>query len=162
MISIDSDVLRGLATAANATVSEISAGVEKLNAVTTHDDWNCAERDQINEQITAAKKKINTLSINTQTLLDLIRQSANRFDEVDSNTTKAFQSVQDSLSDFFSIKSPVVHLSQGAASTQLHDTLYDATQIHDLQTANIINNINAPIKVCYYSDLDFSQLNSEV
>ncbi len=147
MISIDSDVLRGLATAANATVSEISAGVE---------------RDQINEQITAAKKKINTLSINTQTLLDLIRQSANRFDEVDSNTTKAFQSVQDSLSDFFSIKSPVVHLSQGAASTQLHDTLYDATQIHDLQTANIINNINAPIKVCYYSDLDFSQLNSEV
>lgn len=57
MISIDSDVLRGLATAANATVSEISAGVEKLNAVTTHDDWNCAERDQINEQITAAKKE---------------------------------------------------------------------------------------------------------
>ena len=101
MISIDSDVLRGLATAANATVSEISAGVEKLNAVTTHDDWNCAERDQINEQITAAKKKINTLSINTQTFLDLIRQSANRFDEVDSNTTKAFQSVIPALVLFF-------------------------------------------------------------
>lgn len=162
MISIDSDVLRSLTSAANATVSEISAGVEKLQAVTTHDDWNCAERDRINDLITAAKKKIHTLSINTQTYLDLIRQSANRFDEADSNTTKAFQSVQDSLSDFFSIKSPVVYLASGTASTQMHDTLYDSVQIHDFQTANIINNINTPIKVCNYADLDFSLLNSEV
>ena len=161
MISIDSDVLRGLTSTANATVSEISAGVEKLNMVTTHDDWNCVERDYINEQITSAKKRINNLSINTQTYLDLIRQSANKFDEVDSNTTKAFQRVQDSLSDFFAIKSPVVHLSSGASSAQFRDALYDSTQVHDFQTANIVKNIDSPIKVCYFSDLDFSRLNSE-
>lgn len=161
MISIDSDVLRGLTTAANATVSEISAGIEKLNLVTEHNDWNCAERDNINEMIKSSKKKINTLSINTQSFLDLIRQSANRFDEVDSDATKAFQSVHDLLSDFFSIKSPIVHLGSNEVSTQINDAIYASTQVHDFQTANIINNMNAPIKVCYYADLDFSQLNSE-
>lgn len=161
MISIDSDVLRGLAAKANATVSEISAGIDKLNMVTTHNDWNCVERDSINELITYAKKKTNTLSINTQTFLDLVRQSANRFDEVDSNTTKAFQSVQDLLGDFFSIKSPIVDLGSGEVSTRINDTIYASTQVHDFQTANVINNMNAPIKVCYYADLDFSQLNSE-
>lgn len=162
MISIDSDVLRSLVSKANTTVSEISAGVEKLNHVTTHDDWNCAERDHINEMIVSAKKRIETLSINTQSCLDLIRQSADKFDEADSNTTKAFQRVQDSLSDFFSIKSPIVHFGSGASSMQLRDTLFDSNQVHDFQTANIVQNMNAPIKVCYYSDLDFSRLNSEV
>lgn len=161
MISIDSDVLRSLVSMANTTLSEISTGVEKLNCVTTHDDWNCLERDYINEIIISAKKRINTLSVNTQTYLDLIRQSADKFDEADSDTTKAFQRVQDSLSDFFSIKSPVVHLSSGASSMQLRDTVYDSKRVSNFQTANIVKNIDSPIKVCYYSDLDFSHLNSE-
>lgn len=161
MISIDSDVLRVLVSKANATVSEISAGIEKLNMVAIHNDWNCVERDSINNQIVSAKKSINSLSINTQTYLDLIRQAATKFDEVDSDATKVFQRVQDSLSDFFSIKSPVVQLNSGVSSTQLSDTIYNSKQIHDFQTANIIKNFDAPIKVCYYSDLDFSCLNSE-
>ena len=51
MICIDTEALRDAVEAARSASENISYAVEKLQSVTTHDDWVCSNRDKINEYI---------------------------------------------------------------------------------------------------------------
>ena len=52
IISIDTEVLSSVASLARSINEEISQISEIMKRVTTHDDWNCKERDSINDAIT--------------------------------------------------------------------------------------------------------------
>ena len=172
MISIDSDILRSVKASAAAAAEGITSGVQKLQSVTTHDDWNCAERDTINDQILSAKKSAETLYERTQSYLELIQRTADKFDEVDYSITQSFQNVHDSLSKALSIKTPCVYRIntdiQFPVISDIRLTKIWSKKFLELiephkhwvgsKCYNVISNMDKPISVCKYSDVDFSKL----
>ena len=163
MIAIDSDVLRSLASVADSAAQEMTSAAEKLNNVTVHDDWNCAERDIINEHIISVKKKTTALQNKTQSFLELIRNTANKFDIADSNINLSFVNLQNTVSDYLSVVSTTESISPNTTLSkviQLPSFMTDHwTEYHDYWTKYLLSNFGSSIKVCKYSDVDFSKLN---
>lgn len=157
MISIDSDIMRSIADNAASAVQEIHSGQEKLLNVTTHDDWNCRERDQINERVTELKKSVTVLQQTTERYLEIIKRTADRFDVADLNITKSFQGVRDRLGKAFSIPTPNTHELPSKRMKELKDSLTCGTTWMDVHRYYGLCEIDAPLKVCSFSDFDFSQ-----
>ena len=132
MISIDSAILRGIADNAATAVQEVSAGTEKLLSITTHDDWNCYERDQINERTTEIRKKITFLKETTERYLEIIKRTADRFDLADLNITKSFQGVQDILGKSLSVPTPTCNTQSAVQTKELKSALTGGTTWKEL------------------------------
>lgn len=158
MIKIDSDVLRNAAGVANNAVSEISSGVDKLNRVTTHDDWNCAERDTINERILAIRKNVETLQSRTGYFLDIIKSAADKFDAADANILRGFNGLHDNLGKSFAIDTPLTVDTSSAVSKEIFVDL-SHRDINSYWTNYLpVNNLISPIRICDYSAFDFKKL----
>ena len=157
MISIDSDIMRNISGNAAAAVQEVSSGTEKLLSITTHDDWNCYERDLINEKTLAIRKKITDLKSTTERYLDIINRTADRFDSADLNITKSFQEVQKRLGNALSVPTPKNDMLSGIKTTELKDKLTCGTTWMDAHKYYGLCEMDAPLKVCLFSDLDFTK-----
>jgi len=81
IISIDTEVMNTMAGLAQQASEEQDASVVSLIPVVEHYDWNCKERDEINERIMNIKKGNQKLSETLQEFAQAIRNVANRFDE---------------------------------------------------------------------------------
>lgn len=81
IISIDTEMMNTMAGLAQQASEEQDASVVSLIPVVEHYDWNCKERDEINERIISIKKGNQKLSETLQEFAQAIRNVANRFDE---------------------------------------------------------------------------------
>lgn len=93
LISINTEVLASVAALARSINEEINEISAIMNRVTTHDDWNCKERDGINEDIVQNRnmqKSIQNMSENFATLLTDI---ADRFLEAERTLPNKFQRI---------------------------------------------------------------------
>ena len=156
MITIDSDILRSMTSVAGTAVDDITSGKDKLYNVTTHDDWNCVERDYINDGIMNMKKKIDILQGKTSYFLELIKQSADKFDSVDCETSRFFQDTNGSIGDSFAIQSSISNNTALSASQEVQELLLSKGA--DYHWTGYILSSTQPIKICNYSDLDFGKI----
>ena len=157
MISIDSDVLRSLTAVADTASQEMTSGAEKLNQVTVHDDWNCAERDIINEHIVTMKQKTKALQNKTQSFLDLLRTTADRFDAADSSINLSFVNLQKTISDSMSIATESTMAATKTMSEYLAQIL-SRHKLNDFHAGYTIHNLDTPMRILRYADIDFSKL----
>lgn len=85
MISIDTDMLRQLATAANEANEAIGNATLQLTAITEHRDWGCKEKNTINEYTISNKKKIRILQDNSSSFLSALNDVVNDFENTEKN-----------------------------------------------------------------------------
>ena len=97
MICIDTEALRDAVEAARSASENISYAVEKLQSVTTHDDWVCSNRDKINEYILTNAQVIKQLQENEASFLNNLKFVSERFDETENSLVGKTASVDDAI-----------------------------------------------------------------
>ena len=76
VFDIDTDELNALAGTASSANDLISEALQTLQSVTTHNDWQCAERTRINNYILQNRQMASTLQQNAAAFYQAISKAA--------------------------------------------------------------------------------------
>lgn len=106
IISVNTDKMNELANLAASVSAELSEACACLSPVTVHDDWNCAERDVINEAIQINKKSAADLMNCAENFSSAMTKTAESFTDFELKNPLALQSLKESFSKTISIYTP--------------------------------------------------------
>ena len=90
MINIDTDTLKQCSTAAKSATDQLNDAANIIMQITTHQDWECPNKDKIN----------NYISTNRQLISQLVQDAAN-FDAVIKTVTDEFVQQESQISSMF-------------------------------------------------------------
>lgn len=106
IISLNTEKMNELANLATHFSSELSQACSCLTPVTTHDDWNCAERDNINEVIHMTKKCAEDLTDCSQSFSSSVIKAADSFTQLETRNPQALMELQSALSKSLAMYTP--------------------------------------------------------
>lgn len=113
VISINTEKMNELSNLAMSISSELSEACVCLSPITAHNDWNCAERDNINEAILTNKKCAGDLINFAESFSSAVTKAATAFTDLEKKNPQALLDLQAILSESFSVYTPssVGHVS---------------------------------------------------
>lgn len=153
LISINTEVLASVAALARSINEEINEISAIMNRVTTHDDWNCKERDGINDAIVENRNMQTTVQNMSENFAALLTDIADRFLEAEKTLPNKFQGIDAILGTAISVANrlkntqPVSVVTIGATLSNV--SLTDSMQCYEVES--FTDNIN----IC-----DFNQFTS--
>lgn len=103
MIDLDTDELRSAVSIAAKANEQLSEAMDLLNAVAVHNDWTCPERNAINNNTIQNRTKADSLRSDAQNFYSVIKYSADRFQELESEINSSFSNVDSALGKFLSL-----------------------------------------------------------
>ncbi len=98
IISIDTEAMVSLANLAEAVNTELSSAFSCLLPVTEHHDWNCKERDTVNEAVTSVRTSALKLKETAADFSAAVQAAANDFNEYERKTPAALQKLSGNIS----------------------------------------------------------------
>ena len=102
MIYFETERLTQMMSAVDAANEQIDTAAVKLQKITTHEDWGCKERHQINEMITEIHKHVKTLQSSNRSFTAAVRRGVDGFLEKEKALSSLFETVEAVLGGFFS------------------------------------------------------------
>lgn len=183
MISIDTEIMRQLASACSAANDSIDEAVDILNRVTSHNDWGCKERDSINEYTNQNKAKIRALQEKSRGFLSVLTSVSHDFENAESSISDMFSSLESVLGDvisnatawthttsdwhqgrpsvFDNIISDITAISPGGNILNSYDHFVyneDGTILYGIKSGDplanySVRNLSSAIAVCNFDDL---------
>lgn len=144
-------VMSGKAILAKESMEEAMKAAE---AITVHDDWNCAERNMINENIATIKKNNIAICESMSLYSDRVNSLAVQLDEFDRSLLAKFSGVDSSVGELFQIEN-------NAATNNLTTQTISSEELQRISLRlgentywnhYHVNNINKPISVIKHSD----------
>lgn len=157
IISIDTEKIRTAAALIQNANTEIDTCSSVLVRVVEHDDWNCKERDVINESIAEVKKYAGELRETMDTFSTLMTRVAASFDELDALIPKQFAGMEAVLGDVFSTPTPYTAANatiggmSETACAKIAEDIYVDGGIENIA----LETLDKPIQMCSFSDVDF-------
>ena len=153
-IIIDTSVMQQMASGSIRATSFIADAMKSADAVTVHDDWNCSERDLINESILKVKKNNGVLNENMVSFSNQVNEIAAKFEEFDRSLLTSFSSFDSSIGDMYRIENATV---TGNAQTLITNGEYSSILSASPDTNSYwdqyhIENLTNPISVLSFSD----------
>lgn len=148
IISIDTETLNQMVVLALNANNEIENSALKLSMVVEHDDWNCKERDQINEYILNIKSKQKKL---TETIADFstaLNKIAAVFGEAEQSLPNEFQHIDTMIASALSLSGTAA--STGAVTAASVNSLLDSTVINNSVQSYEFANLNNAINICSF------------
>ena len=112
IISVNTERISELSTLAMNISSELSSAYTALFPVTTHDDWNCAERDDINDAVLTNKKCVGELMSCAERFASIVSKTADSFNEFELKNPHTLLELQTSLSESLSIYTPLANMGR--------------------------------------------------
>ena len=109
IISIDTEVLSSVASLARSINEEISQISEIMKRVTTHDDWNCKERDSINEAIANNRSAQANLQEISEDFARSLTSISEQFLEAERTLPSKFQHIDSLIGQAVSIRNNLNH-----------------------------------------------------
>ncbi len=106
MISVDTEVIRQIVSVCSTANESINEAVDALNRVTSHNDWNCKERDTINEYTSQNKIKIRALQERSRNFLSVLTSVSYDFENAENSIGDMFSSLEGLLGGIIAI--PIV------------------------------------------------------
>ena len=97
LIDIETEELRRQAATLEQANNSIVTAVEKLTAITQHYDWNCPERDIINEYIEENAAQVKRIQDKSANFLTAIRQTTDEFAAQEEQISTMFERLEDLL-----------------------------------------------------------------
>lgn len=182
MISLDTVIMRQLVAAASTANASITDAMTTLHSITTHNDWECRERDALNDYTTTNRNRIRALQENSSSFLAAISTAVAEFESTETSISDMFSSVETLLSGMFS----VVGTAVGGIATQvinmpthtgtpigpwipwenpqwkIHEILTGAVKPNlmlrqdgtDLFSTYVANSMSDPVALCNFADID--------
>lgn len=106
MIVIDTGLLRQLAGTAKSSNDEISEAANLLYQITTHNNWGCLERIQINDFTRDNKNKMRQVQEAGNRFYQTIVSVSNDFEKLEKQFPSMFSSVDSALGTILSVSLP--------------------------------------------------------
>ena len=103
MIYLDTDRLRQMVSTLESANQRIDEATEVLMQITTHDDWGCAERHQINEYILKCRSNMQQVQSTGGSFNHIMKQVAEEFIETENNISSLFAGLEGVLSRILSV-----------------------------------------------------------
>ncbi len=168
VISIDTLIMKQLASAAASSNESVNDAVEALNRIAIHNDWGCKEKDAINDYSVANKNKIKQLQEHSRAFLNSVSQAADDFDKSE-NDVIGWGSGIDSI-----IGACIGVIGTGTTHTggnnrpsifpDMKEILKDILKDDGIGkwghntpvgiAAQVLNDIEAPIPICKFDDIN--------
>lgn len=104
IIDVNPQVVTGIAqTIANAC-SEVEEAVKILTSITEHNNWNCKERDAINDYTRSNSQEILKISEKSGNFANVMKMVAENFTADEKNLSEMFTSVESIIASMLSIQ----------------------------------------------------------
>ncbi len=144
IISIDTDVLSEVASLARSINEEINQISEIMQRVTIHEDWNCKERDAINDAITNNRKAQANLQEMSESFSGTLTSISERFLEAERDLPSKFQHLDSMIGSALSVVDKIRNsdnISSGIVREIRADIkLTDSMECYELES--LTDNIN--------------------
>ncbi len=158
MIIVDTEQIKQLASIARTSNDAINDAMNALNQVTTHNDWGCRERTQLNEYIQKNKAKMKQIQESSSNYLRVITEVANDFEKVERDIPGLFETVESIIGQIISVSTPSTVISKKAGEI-IKEIAKDNSIIEkagSIRWKNIIGKIADPIQIVKFDDIDLS------
>ena len=120
MIQIDTDVLRQLSNAARNASEELEEVAGLLLQITSHWDWGCQEKVEINEYIEANRSIISRLRQDSAHFTQVVEQVTAEFVQVETGISSLFEGVDSAISKILATPSEMVNIAEAALGTGMN------------------------------------------
>ena len=151
-INIDTSLMQLMSSKALLAKDAMEEAMKSADSIMVHDDWNCSERDLINESITKIKKNNNTTCANMELYSENIHSIAAQLDEFDKSLLAKFSGVDSSIGRMYQIENAVV--TNNAQAIKSEDLQKLSVRLEDSTYWNQyhLKNLNNPISVVSFKD----------
>lgn len=159
IISIDTEKINTIASLAQNINLEIDETVSALLPVVEHNDWNCVERDAINESILEVKKNVCCLQEYIESLASAMKQVASLFDAFEASVPSKYQYIDSLLGSVFSVPCYLqsTNVVPGGVTADITDAMAKGVRVNGGLENNALGNLTNPLQVCNFADVDFSK-----
>lgn len=157
IISIDTEKMNTMASLAQNVRAEIDDCVTSLIPVVEHNDWNCKERDLINDGIIGVKKNAVILQEALDSFSSLMKQVASLFDAFEASLPNKYQQIDAFLGSTFAIPCVESTVATGSTTTEVTSAIAEGMRTSGGLENNALGNLTNPIQVCNFDDLDYGK-----
>lgn len=98
MINVDTDRLKEMVRTLDSANRRIDEATNVLMQITTHNNWGCAERHQINDYILQSRKMIQELQGRSDNFYNAMDQLAGQFVETENDIGNMFHNLESVIS----------------------------------------------------------------
>ena len=153
IISIDTEVLSSVAALARSINEEIDHISEIMNRVTVHDDWNCKERDIINDSITNNRKSQTELQEMSEQFAVSITRIAEQFLEAEKSLPNKFQHIDSLIGSALSLGNGL-NRTDGNVSADAIRTLTSDIVLTESMQCYEIDSFTDNINICSFEQFN--------
>ena len=136
MIYIDTDHLQTLVLNLETANRQIDEATNLLLQITTHENWGCAERVQINEYILENRKMIQNLQSKATAFHNIVKQVTDEFVETEDSIGNMFGQLESMLAQFMSIvqtvSAPITEANVVNRTSKNGISIFDSISVIDL------------------------------
>ena len=158
IIAVDTEKMNAIANLAQSIYTEMDACAASMMPVVEHNDWNCKERDLINESIVNVKKNTALLQESLEQFSSMMRQVASMFDAFEASLPNKYQQIDAFLGNAFAIDCVQTTVATGSTTTEVSSAIAAGMRTSGGLENNALGNLTNPIQVCNFEDLDFGAL----
>lgn len=151
-IKIDTALMQLMSNKALLARDAMEDAMRSADAITVHDDWNCAERDLINESVTKIKKNNNTTCTNMELYSENVHSIAAQLDEFDKSLLSKFSGVDSSIGKMYQIGNAVETNNAQAIKTEELQQISVRLEDNTYWNQYHLRNMNNPISVVSFKD----------
>ena len=153
-IKVDTLLMQQMASGSLRAQEYLNQAADAANAITIHDDWNCKERDIINDNVLNIKKFDSKICEKMNYFAEKVNELATQFEEFDKMLSSQFSSFDSSVGDMYQVGH-----SLGGNAVQFHSIsendienalTYSGTNTYWEQYH--ISNLTKPVSVVSYAD----------
>lgn len=157
IISVDIDEMAEISNTLQFAKEKIDESANIVSHIVEHNNWNCRERDTINQKIYSIKSQQKNMQEKFEIFAEKIKISATQFSEIDSKTLTAFRNLDALFSQILSI--PAVSTSNDTRAVIIGETINNIKNINvnDGFSSYAIGGICDPIRVCKFSSILFAK-----
>lgn len=103
IVDIDTEELKQAAAIARRANEAITAAMNLLNRIVVHNDWECAERDAINDNTIRNKNDARYIQQCAEQFYRNVEMSADLFRQAEQELRQSFETVEGPLGTFLSL-----------------------------------------------------------
>lgn len=119
IIDINTDELKNAVTIARRANEQLTEAMNLLNQIVVHNDWECSERDQMNENTVRNKADINNIQNNAEVFYNNICYASDRFSALEQEIYDSFGLVEGPLGTFLSLVPQNSGLNSGGSFSEM-------------------------------------------
>ena len=153
LIKLDTGIMYEMAACTKTACQYVEESSQFAYRIVPHNDWNCQERDYINEGIEIIRKHQAKISEKISQFSNAISQVATTFLEAEAALPNLFNEVDACVGEMLSLTG-VQTVENGSQTQQLLDQIKDAPMATDSIQSLAIAMVDSPLEVCDFSNID--------